>query len=114
LSAIKVYIASPYTLGDVAVNVKLQIDTATELINRGYVPFAPLLCHFIHLVHPQPYDVWSEWCFEWVKQCDVLLRLGDLSKGADNEVDLARAEMIPVYYSLTSLYGNMPVARKDN
>ena len=35
---IKVYIASPYTLGDVAVNVKNQIDAANELLELGYLP----------------------------------------------------------------------------
>lgn len=114
MSAIKVYIASPYTLGDVAVNVKLQIDTGSILIERGYSPFMPLLAHFVHLVHPQSYNTWIEWSAEWVKVCDVLLRVGGLSEGADNEVDLARAEMIPVYYSIFSLCDHMPVARKDN
>jgi hypothetical protein len=30
-----VYIASPYTVGDVAVNVKTQMDTADSLIEKG-------------------------------------------------------------------------------
>jgi len=33
-----VYIASPYTVGDVAVNVKTQMDTADSLIEKGYCP----------------------------------------------------------------------------
>jgi len=57
----RVYIASPYTLGDVAVNVKRQIDAFNELMNKGYQPFAPLLAHFIHLVHPKSYEQWMSW-----------------------------------------------------
>jgi len=111
---IKVYIASPYTLGDTAVNVKLQIDTGSYLIERGYSPFLPLLAHFIHLVHPQSYETWIDWSAEWLKQCDAVLRIGGVSEGADKEVEIARAQLIPVYFSIASLCNNMPVVRKDN
>lgn len=40
---VKVYVASPYTLGDVAVNVKAQMDAADKLISLGFAPFVPLL-----------------------------------------------------------------------
>jgi hypothetical protein len=50
MEKIKVYIASPYTLGDVAVNVKRQLDCADELMNAGFAPFAPLYSHFQHMV----------------------------------------------------------------
>ena len=53
---IKVYIASLYTKGDVAVNVKRQIDAAHEVMNNGFAPFVPLYSHFQHMVHPRPYE----------------------------------------------------------
>lgn len=56
---IAVYIASPYTKGDVAVNVKAQIDCADELISLGFAPFAPLYSHFQHMHHPRPYEDWA-------------------------------------------------------
>lgn len=55
---IKVYIASPYTLGDVAVNVKIQMDMADKLMNNGFIPFTPLYSHFQHMAHPRPYSDW--------------------------------------------------------
>jgi len=100
---IKVYIASPYTIGDVAVNVKRQIDAADELMNLGFVPFAPLYSHFQHMIHPRPYQDWVRTDIEWVKVCDCLLRLDGESPGADDEVILAKGLGKPVYYSIQEL-----------
>ncbi len=103
---IKVYIASPYTKGDVAVNVKTQLDIANELIINGFAPFAPLYSHFQHMAHPRPYEDWIRLDLEWVKVCDCVLRLEGESTGADGEVDLAKKLNIPVFYSLNELYKN--------
>ena len=99
----KVYIASPYTKGDVAVNVKLQLDTANTLMDYGFIPFVPLYSHFQHMAHPRPYEDWVELDMIWVRACDVLLRLGGESKGADDEVALAMELKIPVFYSIEQL-----------
>lgn len=95
-----IYIASPYTLGDPAVNVKRQIDTADELITAGFAPFTPLLSHFQHMIHPRPYEDWTKLDFKWVEVCDCLLRLEGESKGADAEVALALELGKPVFYSV--------------
>ena len=63
----KVYIASPYTKGDVAVNVKVQIDAYVELLDYGLTPFMPLHTHFIHMAHPRDYEVWMRIDFEWIE-----------------------------------------------
>ena len=99
----KVYIASPYTLGDVAVNVKLQLDTVDELMDLGFAPYAPLYSHFQHMAHPRPYTDWIEIDFVWVKICDCILRLGGVSSGADNEVSLAAELDKPIFYSIEEL-----------
>lgn len=99
----RVYIASPYTLGDVAVNVKVQMDMADELMNHGFAPFTPLYSHFQHMAHPRPYEDWIELDLEWIKVCDCILRLEGESKGADMEVDFANEIGIPVFYSLDEL-----------
>ena len=99
----RVYIASPYTLGDVAVNVKRQIDAFNELMNKGYQPFAPLLAHFIHLVHPKSYEQWMSWDLEWLSQCDIVLRLEGESSGADREVQRAKELGIRVVYSIDQI-----------
>lgn len=104
---IKVYIASPYTIGDVAVNVKLQLDTANKLMDLGFAPYVPLLTHFQHLVHPRPYGDWIKLDNEWVLVCDCVLRLGGESKGADAEVELAKKNHIPVYYSIKELLSSV-------
>ena len=106
---IKVYIASPYTNGDTAVNVKTQIDTFIDLLDNGYLPFAPLLTHFVHMAHPRPYDYWTAYDDEWLKMCDVLLRLPGKSEGADREVGLAKSLGIPVVRSLPELMNLHPV-----
>lgn len=100
---IKVYIASPYTIGDVAANVKAQIDCADQLIERGFAPFAPLYFHFQHMIHPRSYEEWMKLDFEWVKSCNCLLRLPGESNGADREVAYAGKLGIPVFYSLEEL-----------
>jgi len=100
---IVVYIASPYTLGDVAVNVKMQIDVADKLVELGYCPIVPLLNHFQHLVHPRPYEDWVKIDNELVLRSDVILRLNGESKGADAEVELATNHNIPVVYSIQEL-----------
>lgn len=99
----KVYIASPYTHGDIGVNVKTNMDTAILLADTGYVPFAPLLTHFLHLAHPRSYEYWVEYDNEWVEVCDIVLRLPGYSKGADAEVALAEKLHIPVVYTLEEL-----------
>lgn len=94
---IKVYIASPYAIGDTAINVKNQIDVAEILMNNNFVPFVPLLSHFQHMIHPRPSQDWLSIDFEWIPSCDCLLRLPGDSYGADEEVKLANKLGIPVF-----------------
>lgn len=103
LNKLKVYIASPYTKGDVAVNTKRQLDCYNTLMDWGFAPFAPLWSHFQHLVHPRPYEDWCEVDLIWLKACDIVLRLDGESKGADEEVIFAKHNNIPVVYSLEEL-----------
>jgi hypothetical protein len=98
-----VYIASPYTMGDVAQNVKKQLDAADELMSMGFCPIVPLLTHFQHLHKPRPYDDWMSIDMEKVRRCDVLLRLPGESSGADREVMLAESIGIPVVFSMKEL-----------
>ena len=104
MKKIKVYIASPYTLGDAAENVRAQIDAVDELMDNGFMPFAPLYSHFQHMVHPRPYQDWIDIDLEWIRVCDCVLRLEGESSGADGEVRYAEEFKIPVYYSLKELH----------
>lgn len=100
---VKVYIASPYTKGDTAVNVKRQLDMVDVLMDKGFAPFAPLYSHFQHMAHPRPYEDWLNVDFVWVEACDCVLRLDGGSSGADKEVKLALELGKPVFYSVESL-----------
>lgn len=100
-----VYVASPYTKGDVAVNVRNNLEAADQIARLGYVPFAPLLTHFWHLLFPHPYEFWCNQDNAWVEKCDVLLRLPGESSGADKEVALARSLGIPVYIVIGEFHG---------
>lgn len=100
---ITVYIASPYTKGDVAVNVKVQLDCANDLMNLDFAPFAPLYSHFQHMAHPRPYADWIKVDLEWVLRCDCLLRLPGESSGADGEVEYAKENGKKIFYSIDEL-----------
>lgn len=94
----RIYIAGPYTNGDVAINVKTAIDAAEALTAKGWAPFVPHLTHFWHMLHPHEYQFWIRQDLEWLKVCDALVRLPGESAGADTEVLFAQSRHIPVYY----------------
>jgi hypothetical protein len=100
---IAVYIASPYTKGDVAQNVRVQLDVADELMALGYCPIVPLFSHFQHLHKPRPYEDWMRIDEEKIRRCDVVLRLPGESAGADREVRLAESLGIPVVHTTAKL-----------
>jgi len=98
-----VYIASPYTIGDVAVNVRRQMEMSDRLMSLGYCPVAPLLTHFQHLCFPRPYEDWMRVDLEMISRCDVLLRMEGESSGADREAAHALSIGIPVVCSVDEL-----------
>jgi hypothetical protein len=110
-----VYIASPYTKGDQALNVRFQMRIWDVLLDLGVVPVAPLWSHFQHMHSPRTYDEWVAYDNEIIKRCDVLVRLDANestpagpytmreSPGADAEVALALSLGKPVCYSIFEL-----------
>lgn len=99
----KVYIAGPYTKGDVAVNVRNAFEAADTLATAGFAPFVPHATHFWHMLFPRPYAYWIALDLEFLPACDLLLRLPGESAGADGEVAEAKRLGIPVYHSLLDL-----------
>ena len=99
----KVYIAGPYTKGDIALNVRHAILKADLLADAGFVPFIPHLSHFWHMLCPRDYNFWLKIDKEWLKCCDAVLRLIGESPGADEEVELAKSLNIPVFNNVTEL-----------
>jgi hypothetical protein len=108
-----VYIASPYSKGDQAQNVRFQLEVWDRLFTLGFVPIAPLWSHFQHLHQPRPYKDWTRYDNEIIVRCDACLRLDATSSetcyiqressGADAEVELFKKLGKPVFHSVDEL-----------
>jgi len=110
-----VYIASPYSKGDVAINTHFQCKIFDQLLSEGKVlPVAPLWSHFQHTLFPRPYKDWIAYDQEMLKLYDCCLRLETTcpeqgysqyeSDGADAEVGAFKRLNKPVFYSIEELY----------
>ena len=110
-----VYIASPYTKGDVAMNTHFQCKVFDMLLSDGKVwPIAPLWSHFQHTVFPRPYQDWIVYDQALLHLYDACLRLtAELpgvsyqqheSSGADKEVQTFQSMEKRVFYSIEELY----------
>lgn len=99
----RIYIASPYTKGDIGINIRRQMDAFAELFNLGFLPFAPLLLHFQHIVYPLSYADCMRWDLGWLEMCDYVLRLEGESEGADIEVARARELGKPVFFTIEAM-----------
>ena len=99
----KIYVAGPYTKGDVEANVRRAITAANDLADLGYAPFLPHLTHYWHIQHYRPYDFWCDLDNQFLPHCDGLLRLSGESSGSDAEEALARSLGIPVFYTIAEL-----------
>ena len=99
----KVFVAGPYTNGDVAANVARAIEAGEELTAMGYAPFIPHLFHFWHLKHQHSYSFWIDLDEVWLQECDVFVRLPGPSPGADREEELARSLGMSVFMGVREL-----------
>jgi len=108
MRSIKVYIAAPYSKGDVGENVHWAMLSWAQLWDLGYVPYCPHWTHFQHIFIPKPHKDWLEYDRHWVVACHVVLRLSGDSAGADQEVELAVKEGIPVVYNVQQLMLKFP------
>lgn len=80
-----VYVAGPYTKGDLSVNVANAITAGENLSRLGFIPYIPHLTHYWHLAYPHKIDFWYEYDMQWLERCDCLLRIPGDSVGADRE-----------------------------
>jgi hypothetical protein len=114
-----VFIASPYTKGDPAVNTHFQCKIFDQLLtDRQVLPVAPLWTHFQHLLYPRPYKDWIDYDQAMLRLYDCCLRLDaevssaekkytyleTQSSGADAEVATFIKNGKPVFYSIADLY----------
>ena len=101
-----VYLATPYTKGDVAVNVHNAIKLAEQVVELGHTPYVPVWTHFWHLISPHPWEYWMKIDEVIMLKCDCVLRGEGKSRGADLEVEKAQQRGIPVYFSFEELKGD--------
>jgi Domain of unknown function (DUF4406) len=99
----RIYVAGPYTNGDVAINVRKAYEAANRLADLGFAPFVPHGTHFWHMLFPRPYEFWLDLDSQFLPCCQAVLRLPGPSSGADKEVDFARGLGIPVFTEIDKL-----------
>jgi hypothetical protein len=99
----RVFIAGPYTGGDVAANVARAIGVADDLAAIGFAPFVPHLNHFWHMIHPHTYGFWLDLDNQFLALCEAVLRISGDSPGADAEVERAARLGIPVFSTVEDL-----------
>jgi hypothetical protein len=104
----RVYVAGPYSSGDVAANVRNAYAAATRLADAGFAPFVPHHTHFWHLLFPRPYEEWLRLDLAFLPCCEAVLRLPGESSGADAEVREATTLRIPVFDDLEELLRELP------
>ena len=97
---IKIYVAGPYSNGNIVDNVDIAIQYASELVDMGYAPFCPHLYHFVEIYNKKTWDSWMKIDLEFLSRCDVLIRIPGESIGADIEVTEAIKSGIPVLNNL--------------
>lgn len=110
-----VYVASPYTKGDPAINTHFQCRIFDELLTDGKVlPVVPLISHFQHLMFPRDYHDWINYDLDMIPLYAACLRLKAEhpalkylqaeSSGADGEEREFKKQGKPVFYDKASLY----------
>ena len=101
---IYVYIAGPYSKGNLLKNVDNAVQAGEKLLKYGYAVYVPHLTHYWEWYHAQhPYEFWLEFDMAWLRKCDCVLRIPGESSGADEEVRLARTLNMPVFDSINKL-----------
>ena len=105
---LRVYIAAPYSKGDIGMNVNNAMVTWDMLFTQGYIPYCPHWTHFQHVLLPRAYQEWLFFDVEWLLLCDVVLRLQGESSGADSEVKFAQASGMPVVFTIEELLKEFP------
>lgn len=91
-----VYIAGPYT-HDPPACTNRALDAANMVMDLGHTPFVPHLSMFWDFLRPRAYEEWLTYDQQWLRKCDVLIRLTGHSPGADREAALAADLGMPVH-----------------
>ena len=106
-----IMIAGPYNTGaktdaDREANLLALNRAAYQVFCRGHIPIigVNLALPVIQAAGPQMYDaVMMPLSLALADRCDAILRIGGLSRGADDEVDRVRAREGHVYLSVEEI-----------
>lgn len=99
----RVYIAGPFSKGNMLLNIRNAVVFGSDLLAAGIVPLIPHLTGLWEIVSPLTYREWLEYDKEWLLLCDAVFRLPGESPGADEEVSLAEYAGLPVFYTKEAL-----------
>jgi hypothetical protein len=84
-----IYVAGPYSQGDVAENVRNAMYKGMEINDLGHYAVIPHLTHFLHMFNPRPYKYWLDLDNRIIPKCTAITRIAGESDGADKELELA-------------------------
>ena len=112
-----ILIAGPYRGGtnDDPILIKKNLDhlesVALPLFRKGHIPMIGewIALPLMHLAGSKEigYSVWDEIQYpiahRLLEKCDAVLRLEGESKGADNDVKIARERGLKIYYNLDEI-----------
>lgn len=92
-----VYVAGPYSRGDMVTNVRNAMEAGHKLMDLGVDTFIPHLSHFLDMHRSRPYNQWLDMDLRIIPRCDAIFLLPGVSPGAEKECALAGVLGIPVY-----------------
>lgn len=93
-----VYVAGPYTHGEWGTNIRNAVEAAEELWQAGHVPFIPhTMTSLWSVLVEREGHTWLEYDYQWLLQCDALVRIEGRSEGSEKEIEFAREHDIDVY-----------------
>ncbi len=96
-----VYIAGPMTVGIREENLSKGLTAGEKIWQLGFGPFVPHLAFFYNDTFPHSWEEWLEYDEMIIKSaCCAVFRVEGASKGADREVEFAKANDIPVFFSI--------------
>ena len=105
-----VYVAGPYTHGDLNENIRNACHVADKVWDAGFLPIVPHVTQVWDLISPKPVAFWYDYDLHLLAQCDHLIRLPGDSPGADREAVFAIKRRIPCYLGIQHFLDSMAVA----
>jgi hypothetical protein len=104
-----VMVSGPYRATDSAgrqANLRELNRVAHEVFRKGHMPIigVSVALPIIEAAGAEFYDdIMMPMCLRLIERCDAVLRIGDMSEGADLEVDQFRARGLPVFTSIDDI-----------